>query len=101
LPPGGKRPSDLVPAQPSPLVQLDNHVTFYTRTLNGIPVFTVGPIGPDRKRVTAARVSKVPDDWQNRLGLGREIRLFPGNAVLYQGPGVFVGPRGALVYQVR
>jgi tetratricopeptide (TPR) repeat protein len=99
--PGGRRPSDMIPAQPNPVVQLGGGLTFYSRTLNGTPVFTVGPLRPDRRRVTGALVSKVPDDWKGRMGLGREIRLFPENVVLYEKLGVFVGPRGALVYQVR
>jgi len=70
-------------------------------TLNDHPVFSVGLIGPDRKRVIAVLLPKVPDACQGHLGPGKEIRLFPENAVLYEPLGVFVGVRGALVYQVR
>ena len=99
--PGGKRPGDLIPARPDPVVRLSGGFTFFSRTVNGLSVFSVRPIGPDAKMLVAVLVPHVPEEWRGRLGQGKQIRLFPENAMLYESPGVLIGVRGALVYQVR
>ena len=99
--PGGRRPADLVPARPDPVVRLSGGFTFFSRTVNGLSVFSVRPIGPDAKMLVAVLVPHVPEEWRGRLGQGKQIRLFPENAMLYESPGVLIGVRGALVYQVR
>lgn len=99
--PGGKRPADFLPARRDSEVQLANGLKFFSGTMNGFVVFSVGPLDPDRKRVIVVLLPKVPDEWRGRLGAGREIPVFPEKATLYDSLGVFIGLRGALVYQVR
>jgi tetratricopeptide (TPR) repeat protein len=99
--PGGKRPAELVPARPDPVVRLSGGFSFFTRTMNGLTVVSIGPIGPDNRKVIAVLVPQVPVEWRGHLGEGREVPLFPQKAMLYPQAGVLIGVRGALVYQVR
>lgn len=99
--PGGKPPADLVPARPERIVPLAGDCSFFSRTVNGLLVFSVGPVRSDGKRLIAVLVPRMPEEWRGRLGPGKEIRLFPENATLYESLGVLIAVRGALVYQVR
>jgi tetratricopeptide (TPR) repeat protein len=99
--PSGKLPSAFIPVRQEPVVDVPGGLKFFARTVNELPVFTVGPIGPDRKHLYAVVIQHVPDGWRGHLGPGKEIRLFPEPATLYESVGVLVGSRGALVYQVR
>lgn len=99
--PGGKRPADFVPARPELLVRVPGGLNFFSRTVKGLQVFSVGPIGPDQKQLFAVVVLHVPEQWRGRLGPGKEVGLFPEPAILHESVGALVGSRGALVYQVR
>jgi len=60
--PGGRRPADLIPARPDPVVRLSGGFSFFSRAVNGLSVFSVGPIGPDAKMLIAVLFPRVPEE---------------------------------------